>query len=200
MESLAAIKSRPLRGGVDRNTETKGWGIVGGMSPPSRGRGSKLEHGGRRRGERRRPLRGAWIETTPSRRSRWSGPSPPSRGRGSKRVGGRVGIVLACRPLRGGVDRNRPRLCAMPMACRSPPSRGRGSKHPPVQDDPEPKVAPFAGAWIETRSITRRRHPRKGRPLRGGVDRNGTILNMTPANEVAPFAGAWIETARHSRT
>ena len=59
----------------------------------------------------------------------------------------------------------------------SPPSRGRGSK---------------LGLRPVTASL------RQGRPLRGGVDRNRTLMTRTAvASPVAPFAGAWIETADH---
>ena len=77
------------------------------VSPPSRGRGSKPK---RRTGE------------TPGRES------PPSRGRGSKPAPPCRQQRRSRRPLRGGVDRNLPRIGCLTKRL----------------------VAPFAGAWIET--------------------------------------------------
>ena len=55
----------------------------------------------------------------------------------------------------------------------SPPSRGRGSKRPARRPSaPRGRVAPFAGAWIETTRTRDARGQPMSRPLRGGVDRN----------------------------
>src|SRR5690606_33396866 len=55
----------------------------------------------------------------------------------------------------------------------SPLTQGRGLKHQRRVSDQQPvAVAPYAGAWIETRS----------KPIQACRDR------------VAPYAGAWIET------
>ena len=59
---------------------------------------------------------------------------------------------------------------------RSPPMRGRGLKHAKIAGFfYVQKVAPHAGAWIETLAWA-------GTPKRA---------------KVAPHAGAWIETHRH---
>ena len=61
----------------------------------------------------------------------------------------------------------------------SPPTRGRGLKLDDVAKQPtNRRVAPHAGAWIET----------FGRAVRAVGDR------------VAPHAGAWIETAWRHRS
>ena len=61
----------------------------------------------------------------------------------------------------------------------SHPSRVRGLKHLRVTGDSmSPKVAPLAGAWIET------------------VQWN----HMVTLVKVAPLAGAWIETLRRPKT
>ena len=59
-------------------------------------------------------------------------------------------------------------------------------------------VAPFAGAWIETSILWNDAQRAKGRPLRGGVDRNWKVDGVERLRRVAPFAGAWIETCSRS--
>ena len=124
-----------------------------GRSHPSRVRG--LKHRGIPVKHRRppvAPLAGAWIETLTSYIliSRIS-ESHPSRVRGLK-------------PIRAPE-------CPIPKV--SHPSRVRGLKPPPCQHPATRKrVAPLAGAWIET-SLRR---------------------IMRVARCVAPLAGAWIET------
>src|SRR5690606_22348775 len=84
---LLSAEGRPLRGGVDRNSQKIQAVVSGGTSPPARGRGSKRATS--RRSPRRlrsRPLRGGVDRNV----------QPPAR------VAGHRG-----RPLRGGVDRNR---------------------------------------------------------------------------------------------
>ncbi len=60
-------------------------------------------------------------------------------------------MVFGRRPLRGGVDRNVGAVNVYNQVPASPLTRGRGSKpdrHPAVGQ--ECRVAPHAGAWIET--------------------------------------------------
>ena len=77
--------------------------------------------------------------------------SPPSRGRGSK-------------PCLGSLSQLTPR---------SPPSRGRGSKLLIKRKTVfRQRVAPLAGAWIETPKSPPWPRLRPCRPPRGGVDRN----------------------------
>ena len=112
--------------------------------------------------------------------------------------------MAICRPLRGGVDRNTKATLGVSLllAALSPPTRGRGSKQgdpdiktflvgqpsPPTRgrgskllvDRNRPysaslRVAPYAGAWIETVMQSDQRHATRDR-------------------HVAPYAGAWIET------
>ena len=188
------IDGRLLRGPVDPTPKPRGCQSCTG-SPPSRGRGSKRLEYWPVQALVVAPFAGAWIETSPPRRGRKvrsllrgrgskkapmvptddDSKSPPSRGRGSKRSGPRALSRVACRPFRGGVDRKTERAAATGAL----------------------RVAPFAGAWIE--SLAAADHgkalcpPLRGgvietafghglanpscRPLRGGVDRNmpGTI-------------------------
>jgi len=54
---------------------------------------------------------------------------------------------------------------------RSPPTRGRGLKHEPEQSaNTDLRVAPHAGAWIETPIVRASYVDPKSRPPRGGVD------------------------------
>ena len=101
------------------------------------------------------PFAGAWIETR-------------MMIEGDHRPGGRS--------LRGSVDRNM-REGWQVTSCLSLPSRERGSKLARRRGIASRRVAPFAGAWIETCDDGRDRQPTR----------------------VAPFAGAWIETRlRHA--
>ena len=136
--------------------------------------------------------------------------SPPSRGRGSKRHPAPVQPLAGCRPLRGGVDRNHDNIANMTHDVTSPPSRGRGSKPVGVAGGAvrvcrplrggvdrncqlsvtgtgviEP-VAPFAGAWIETRHASQHRSRNQCRPLRGGVDRNIPLARRSSSVRMSP--------------
>ncbi len=137
------------------------------------------------------PFAGAWIETS-ARAGLW--------------------LCRSCRPLRGGVDRNLSRSADGINWSASPPSRGRGSKRPGAahvgghaESPPSrgrgsklrrrfrgglrPEVAPFAGAWIETRSRRATRSTRPCRPLRGGVDRNLVALTSATTTACRPLRG-----------
>ena len=123
--------------------------------------------------------------------------SPPARGRGLKPDGGGVA---------GG-------------AGGSPPARGRGLKLCTLaQDTHFARVAPRAGAWIETRHrhalhTIRQSPPARGRglkpckqrsvvcqalspPARGRGLKHRWATRSRPGLPVAPRAGAWIETFR----
>ena len=56
------------------------------------------------------------------------------------------------------------------------------------------QVAPFAGAWIETRKSVCDIHIDVSPPSRGRGLKPTQVGTFTTAAEVAPFAGAWIET------
>ena len=153
------------------------------LSPPTRGRGSKLLLVRQRAGLSCRvaPHAGAWIETSTGPQS-ITPPlmSPPTRGRGSKH--------------RTCANPDRLQIVA-PHAGAWIETRTRGGGRPIGP------VAPHAGAWIETtkRPVVLQRA--SGRPPRGGVDRN---RHPQPARgtpiAVAPHAGAWIEKGRGCRT
>ena len=105
----------------------------------------------------------------------------------------------------------------------SPPSRGRGLKPPDWASEwQEKRVAPLAGAWIETDTIrvassSRTSPPSRGRGLKRSVAANWTRGRRSPPSRgrglklydgvrsastfggVAPLAGAWIETFCRSR-
>src|ERR1700677_2036494 len=91
------------RGAVPKQTN----GLRESRRPPTRGRGSKLracvvvelDYSRPPRGGRgSKPVKVKTIATEPE--------SPPARGRGSKLFRGRPFRRRACRPPRGGVDRN----------------------------------------------------------------------------------------------
>ena len=206
------------RGGVDRNTHpsqqarshkpvashAEAWietllqsePCRAGRSPPTRRRGSKLDH--------------AVITDKPSR-------SPPTRRRGSKhpsrppspRLSGRLprgGVdrnpmirgapqITLRRLPRGGVDRNTYMQAVNIITFQSPPTRRRGSKHTSRHTQPRMsgrlprggvdrntymqavniitfQVASHAEAWIETPFLPTARQSSHRRLPRGGVDRN----------------------------
>ena len=176
-------------------------------SLPSRERGSKLSVREPHRLSRRvAPFAGARIETCDQRRRR---PRPtaslPSRERGSKhRCGRRRRSISATagRSLRGSADRNcLAAACTRRIELRVAPFAGARieTRRHCVRDRRRAQVAPFAGARIETGLGVRRRLAGDGRSLRGSADRNGlstcSCEPMAPCR-VAPFAGARIETAR----
>ncbi len=144
---------RPSRGGVDRNGEhPQGQPLPSLVSPLTRGRGSK---------------------PPPSPSPALPLPSPLTRGRGSKRlIPARHNGGLAS-PLTRGRG-SKPPVCGLPRhRARSPLTRGRGSKPAGRQRPPDRRrVAPHAGAWIETLAPPARRFRPSRRPSRGGVDRN----------------------------
>ena len=190
-------RGRPLHGGVDRNHGAIDLAGLAALSPPSRGRGSKRRSAPRVDPPLRSPPsrgRGSKLEKPVVTDDNM--PSPPSRGRGSKphrgSRPGRPGSVAPFtgawietvrravarhgsrgRPLHGGVDRNPHAASDDRPDLRSPPSRGRGSKQSRhLRHARRRMVAPFTGAWIETRI---------GEGRQSG-------------DSVAPFTGAWIET------
>ncbi len=160
---------------------------------PSRGRGSKHEihrvglvrfatsppHGGvDRNGSRRdpdlaagrRPLTGAWIETT----------APARRWRRRPR-----------RPLTGAWIETPPFPPVSTVPLTVAPSRGRGSKQVSValivEDDPR---RPLTGAWIETRRARPGGRRTSASPPHGGVDRNVAFGRRLAADHgVAPSRG-----------
>jgi hypothetical protein len=166
-------------------------------SPPTRGRGSKRRaaalHG---RQPQVAPYTGAWIETQTCCCSCLTGVVAPYTGawiETSSTQASRCGASVA--PYTGAWIET------------SPSSRSRLPS----------RVAPYTGAWIETRTAPRHPAGRGGRPLHGGVDRNGGTLpidldaQVSPPTRgrgsklphaapvdlerrVAPYTGAWIET------
>ena len=169
-----------------------------GLSPPSRGRGSKHGYGKADRAiDGGRPPRGGVDRNTDD--------------------AGLAGLTLS-RPPRGGVDRNAPQSGSTGTVIASPPSRGRGSKRVPeprrqvlggrpprggVDRNPSStmaisrrtaRVAPLAGAWIETSRGLPKSRPGSVAPLAGAWIETTTRLRGSTASRVAPLAGAWIET------
>ena len=93
------------------------------------------------------------------------------------------------RPPCGGVDRNQLRELSLRLPA-SPPVRGRGSKlvaerHVGIVE----RVAPRAGAWIETRSASRAAARRPRRPPCGGVDRNLACAVIAANSRSPPVRG-----------
>ena len=221
---LGTASRRPSRGGVDRNHAGHlAHGHRHSPSPLAWGRGSKHIRQARipttgsgrpsRGGVDRNicamvsfrlvglvaPRVGAWIETRTCHRMDQLGvTSPLAWGRGSKPfyMNGTPGTALR-RPSRGGVDRN---------------------IYDIRKNSASAKVAPRVGAWIETKTRSRKRDGRKSplawgrgskqlRPRRGvrrfavaprvgawiETDGRTSLPPMTPF--VAPRVGAWIETS-----
>ena len=123
-------RRRPSRGGVDRNIHKERASRIQQRSPLSRGRGSKH--------------RCVELYTNP-------GESPLSRGRGSKHNTEYAQSGDEMSPLSRGRGSKLLRHCPQWRCHWSPLSRGRGSKRHLYRrrDDPD-RVAPLAGAWIET--------------------------------------------------
>ena len=58
----------------------------------------------------------------------------------------------------------------------------------------EQKVAPHAGAWIETWTMAKSKSLQMSPPMRGRGLKQGDYENYLAGHAVAPHAGAWIET------
>ena len=163
------------------------------------------------------PFTGAWIETSIMSRIGGGGKSRPSRARGSKRQRTTVDPSGASsRPSRARGSKHQQGVVDQRHS-QSRPSRARGSKQSRRYcHETNAAVAPFTGAWIETRRTAIRKsggcgralHGRvdrntsghayrlivKGRALHGRVDRNLHRCLGPDGSLVAPFTGAWIET------
>ncbi len=151
------------------------------MSRPTRARG--LKHARFVEGPQTRnvaPHAGAWIETViPATATGASPPSRPTRARGLKHT-----VAWLYRW----------------SSATSRPTRARGLKlvyRGAVL--PKVRVAPHAGAWIETRRAQRKQSlVAQSRPTRA----RGLKPRRTSSSErscgVAPHAGAWIETWRNA--
>src|SRR5438309_1714407 len=119
------------------------------------------------------PRAGAWIETKSSRDSVRAASSPLVQGRGLKHRGLLREPVVLLSPLVQGRGLKRVEGRQSSDRGMSPLVQGRGLKHRVGRADRiPPRVAPRAGAWIETYS------PSAGYSMA----------------IVAPRAGAWIET------
>ena len=122
---------RPSRGGADRNNDHRDIDSHGDAAPHAGARIETLAHGRRGRRDLAAPHAGARIETRPGSHSpSIRSPPPLTRGRGSKHRN----------------DRGAARRGASPL------TRGRGSKRPPCAQPGIVRVAPHAGARIETAS------------------------------------------------
>ena len=128
---------------------------------------------------RRRPSRGAWIETIASSMAHVADSQvAPRAGRGSKHAQDRPDLRRdACRPSRGGVDRNFTYGSAMQPAVGSPLAQGRGSK-----------LAQRDATCVTTR----------GRPSRGAWIETPNRRRAATASQRRPSRGAWIETTASS--
>ena len=77
----------------------------------------------------------------------------------------------------------------------SHPMRVRGLKHDRrMANLALEQVAPYAGAWIETRSQQSFNDYQKSHPMRVRGLKLVICLMRKPVKRVAPYAGAWIET------
>ncbi len=142
---------RPLHGGVDRNTATRGTVKLIGGRPLHGGVDRNRQSGALRIGcPDVAPFTGAWIETPTSGRGAILGKSPPSRGRGSKHKQIRKDSVMN----------------------RSPPSRGRGSKPFFGAEHSQACGRPLHGGVDRNIRFQGPIANVHSRPLHGGVDRN----------------------------
>ena len=81
----------------------------------------------------------------------------------------------------------------------SHPSRVRGLKLSRYRDFKLISwVAPFAGAWIETISLTASSAAAMVAPFAGAWIETSSLVRVAGKISVAPFAGAWIETGQPS--
>ena len=120
------------------------------------------------------PHAGAWIETSRLTVSRRSAGRPSCGGVDRNSCDSMAASGDMGRPSCGGVDRNRLAHGARGRRCRRPSCGGvdrNGSRH--RSELHSQRVAPHAGAWIET------------------LDPKGSCAKAV----VAPHAGAWIETS-----
>ena len=133
-QDQAERAGRPPCGGVDRNTSDGDTFVFTRLSPPVRGRGSKLpQHDQLRRYDGRPPCGGVDRNAINPSTGAVSGGRPPCGGVDRNTLFGFGALATGGRPPCGGVDRN----AALAG------SAATGS------------VAPRAGAWIETFSRTR---------------------------------------------
>src|SRR5690606_15064475 len=118
------------------------------------------------------PFAGAWVETGRGQTRHPRSVSLPSRERGSK-------------------QRSRPQYRQHQVSL---PSRERGSKHRAGRHAQRAAgVAPFAGAWVETCSISRRIWSNGVAPFAGAWVETPMLMPSISVLRVAPFAGAWVE-------
>ena len=169
-------RGRSPRGSVDRNVYRFAHGLAPVVAPHA----------------------GAWIETRPKHWRASLRRSLPTRERGSKRP---HPLLLAAEPRRsprGSVDRNQSRsIASNRRSGRSP--RGSVDRNRKVQPaDAGFRVAPHAGAWIETRHWRASDRSAASLPTR----ERGSKLVIAAIDRlfaVAPHAGAWIETFEKAR-
>ena len=194
---MALISRRPSRRGVDRNHFLAQRCVVVAGRPSRRGVDRNEATAQIERAPFVAPPAGAWIETSQTRRRRRkSGVAPPAGAWIETSMRSTIWTGSRSRPSRRGVDRNRNehRVIGLDLPSplpqgrgskqpggfqrvsdrRSPLPQGRGSKHGLWSGDQSRRVAPPAGAWIETSAW--------------GIERWPSL--------VAPPAGAWIETPR----
>ena len=141
------------------------------------------------------PLAGAWIETPEQSPADPQGASLPSRERGSKPMHARyLRYRRQRRSPRGSVDRNRSSIWHdSSRAGRSP--RGSVDRNPYDRSMVDAvRVAPLAGAWIETEMASTASRPLSVAPLAGAWIETGPQPRRRAHALVAPLAGAWIET------
>ena len=172
-------------------------------SPPSRGRGSKLQALSTASCVQSPPAQGRGSKHAVHAHRRAASASPPARGRGSKphAIDAR-GSADGRSPLRRGVDRNTLRRIVDCATLTSPLARGRGSKPDCRRRPAMPTSSPLArgrgsklrasiarcespprGAWIET-AIS----PARGRPFAGAWIETSSIVAATHRRSASPLA------------
>ena len=170
------------------------------------------------------PHAGARIETHTRKGLAHEQQCRPPRGGADRNFKARSARdAIGCRPPRGGADRNSniPTLYLTPTsrpprggadrngfadeiaggARESPPTRGRGSKRQAPRHARRARaVAPHAGARIETFVRVLGATPARGRPPRGGADRNQSIFDAIVAHRCRPPRGGADRNATYTAT
>ena len=143
-------RCRPPRGGADRNKKT---GLTDGSPLVAPHAGARIETEGSAWRLTRSPVAphaGARIETTGACPECPYFGSPPTRGRGSKQRQRTKGWRMPRRPPRGGADRNHATEAQLTEVEGRPPRGGADGNIDQAPQRATRKVAPHAGARIET--------------------------------------------------
>ena len=120
-------------------------------SPLAQGRGSKPQSPGLQLSQNVAPRAGAWIETVHCAGAWRGAKGRPSRRGVDRNTPARKSVSSALSPLAQGRGSKLELRSSATICPLSPLAQGRGSKHCPLRkSNIGARVAPRAGAWIET--------------------------------------------------